>query len=282
MFIEVENLSKSYGDINAVKNISFTVNEGSLFSFLGTNGAGKSTTINILTTLLTPTSGTAIIDGHDVAKNPDEVRKLIGIVFQDSIMDDILTVEENLMVRGSFYGYKGDQLKQAVQKVITSTKSEDFAKQKYGTLSGGQRRRADIARALIHTPKILFLDEPTTGLDPKTRQDVWELIRILQKEKGMTIFLTTHYMEEASTSDQIIVIHKGEIKAQGTPEELKERYSQNLLRMTLKSGEQKVIPIKRTTDALTIIDDHRDEMTHVEIVSGTLDDVFLNLRGEDI
>jgi len=277
MLVEVKDLVKNFGDVYAVKGISFAVNEGSLFSFLGTNGAGKSTTINILTTLLKQTSGCAVVGGYDVEKNPDEVRNLIGIVFQDSIMDKMLTVEENLFVRGSFYGLKGGDLTKAVARVIEATKSLEFAKRRYGTLSGGQRRRADIARALINTPKILFLDEPTTGLDPKTRQDVWELIRNLQKEKGMTVFLTTHYMEEAAASDDIVVIHQGEIRAQGTPEELKERYCTDLLKITTKDGERKVYKIAKTIDALPIIDKQRGQIVHVEIISGTMDDVFLNL-----
>ena len=277
MLIEVKDLVKSYGEVEAVKGVDFTVTEGSLFSFLGTNGAGKSTTINILTTLLRQTSGVATIGGYDVSKNPSEVRNLIGVVFQDSIMDKMLTVEENLLVRGSFYGFTGNGLTEAVARVIEETKSWEFAKKKYGTLSGGQKRRADIARALINTPKILFLDEPTTGLDPKTRQDVWELIRNLQKEKGMTVFLTTHYMEEAAESDKVVVIHKGEIRAQGTPEELKERYCTDLLKITTKNGERRVYQIAKTTDAFPIIDEQREQIAHIEIISGTLDDVFLNL-----
>jgi len=277
LLIEVYDLVKFFGDVAAVKGINFAVKEGSLFSFLGTNGAGKSTTINILTTLMDQTSGTAVVGGYDVAKNPDKVRNLIGIVFQDSIMDKMLTVEENLLVRGSFYGLKGNELTKAVAKVIEATKSREFAKRRYGTLSGGQRRRSDIARALINTPKILFLDEPTTGLDPKTRQDVWELIRNLQREKGMTVFLTTHYMEEAAASDDIVVIHQGEIRAQGTPEVLKERYCTDLLKITTKDGERKEYKIAKTIDALPIIDEQRAQIAHVEIISGTMDDVFLNL-----
>ena len=277
LLIEVYDLIKFFGDVVAVKGINFTVKEGSLFSFLGTNGAGKSTTINILTTLMNQSSGTAVVNGYDVAKNPDEVRNLIGIVFQDSIMDKVLTVEENLLVRGSFYGLSGAELMSAVARVIEATKSREFAKQRYGTLSGGQRRRADIARALINTPKILFLDEPTTGLDPKTRQDVWELIRNLQKEKGVTVFLTTHYMEEAAESDDIVVIHKGEIRAQGTPETLKKQYCTDLLKITTINDERKVYKIAKTIDALPIIDEQREKIAHVEIISGTMDDVFLNL-----
>lgn len=280
MFIEVKNLKKNYGDVAAVKGIDFAVEKGSLFSFLGTNGAGKSTTISILTTLIKPTSGTAKVAGFDVVKDAERVRTLIGIVFQESILDKDLTVQENLEVRGSLYGYKGEQLNAAVKRVIELTQLEEIAKRRYKTLSGGQKRRTDIARALIHTPEILFLDEPTTGLDPKTRQDVWQLITDLQQTHGMTIFLTTHYMEEAANSDQIVIIHKGEIKAVGTPESLKEKYSTDTLKLTLNTGERQIIPIKKTTDAFAHIDPIKDTIDHIEIISGTLDDVFLTLRGE--
>ena len=277
MLIEVRDLKKSYGDVEAVKGISFTVEKGSLFSLLGTNGAGKSTTIAILTTLSNKSSGKVLINGMDVEKKPEEIRKMIGVVFQESLMDKVLTVEENLRIRGSFYGLRGKQLKKSVENVLEATKSLEFANRKYGTLSGGQRRRADIARALLNTPKILFLDEPTTGLDPKTRQDVWELIRTLQKEKGMTVFLTTHYMEEAAESDKIVVIHKGEIRAAGTPEQLKADYCTDILKITDKKGQRNIHRIEKTTDALPVIDSLKGEIAHIEIISGTLDDVFLNL-----
>ena len=277
MIIQVENLYKSYGDVEAVKGISFSVKEGMLFSFLGTNGAGKSTTINILTTLLSKTSGKTLVGGFDTDRYADEVRKLIGIVFQDSVLDDKLTVYENLAVRGSLYGLGGKQLKTSVERAIDMTDIREIASRPYEKLSGGQRRRVDIARALVNEPKLLFLDEPTTGLDPKTRQDMWHMIRSLQKETGMTVFLTTHYMEEAAESDDIAVIHRGEITARGTPAMLKEQYSFDRLKLTLTDGSSILKKLKHTVDALPIIDAHRANIAHVEIISGTLDDIFLNV-----
>jgi len=277
MVIKVENLSKTYGNVEAIKGVSFTVGEGSLFSFLGTNGAGKSTTINILTTLLAKTSGLAEVGGYDVGKEADKVRGLNGIVFQDSVLDVMLTARENLTIRGSLYGLHGLGLKSAVENAVRVTDIAEFAGRPYGKLSGGQRRRVDIARALIHTPKILFLDEPTTGLDPKTRRDIWLMIRNLQKTSGMTVFLTTHYMEEAADSDDIVVIHKGEIKAHGTPMELKMQYCSDLLKMTLENGEYIEQKLEKTTDALPIIEKYKARIANVEIINGTLDSVFLNL-----
>jgi multidrug/hemolysin transport system ATP-binding protein len=277
MLIKVENLSKSYGNVKAVKDISFNVREGNLFSFLGTNGAGKSTTINILTTLLTKSSGTATVNGYDVDKNAAQVRNLIGVVFQESVLDPLLTVHENLSVRGSLYGLRGAKLKSAVNNAVNATDISEFAARPYGKLSGGQRRRSDIARALVHTPKLLFLDEPTTGLDPKTRRDIWVMIRNMQKSSGMTVFLTTHYMEEAAESDDIVILEKGEIKAHGTPLELKVRYCTDLLKLTLTNGEYIEHTLAKTVDALPIIEQHKGNIANVEIINGTLDDVFLNL-----
>ena len=225
--IEVKNLVVKYGEMTAVDDITFSVKRGSLFSFLGVNGAGKSTTINVLTTLLAKTSGEVMIDGQPIHNN-SHVRNLIGVVFQDSVLDSNLTVKENLTMRGSLYGLKGTGLRTRINEIIQKTKMGDYANRRYGKLSGGQRRRADIARALINNPKLLFLDEPTTGLDPKSRQDIWELIRGLQTEHNMTIFLTTHYMEEAYDSDQIVIIHKGKIREQGTADELIEKYGKNI------------------------------------------------------
>jgi len=275
--VKVNNLSKNYANVKAVRDISFNVGEGDLFSFLGTNGAGKSSTINILTTLLAKTSGEATVGGFDIDREADNVRKLIGIVFQDSVLDDLLTVRENLTFRGSLYGINGTGLKKAVDHAIKITDVSDFADRPYGKLSGGQRRRSDIARALIHMPKLLFLDEPTTGLDPKTRRDIWQLIRNLQKTNGMTVFLTTHYMEEASESDDIVVINKGEIKAHGTPLELKMLYCSDLLKITLTNGEYIEHKLTTTVDALPIIEQYKGNITNVEIINGTLDDVFLTL-----
>jgi len=275
--IKVENLSKSFGNVEAVKNISFTVGEGSLFSFLGTNGAGKSTTINVLTTLLAGTSGIAEVGGYDVERDAAKVRSLTGVVFQDSVLDNMLTARENLTIRGSLYGLRGGALRDAVDNAVKITDISEFTARPYGKLSGGQRRRVDIARALIHTPKILFLDEPTTGLDPKTRRDIWLMIRDLQKSTGMTVFLTTHYMEEAAESDDIVVIHKGEIKAHGTPTRLKMQYCTDLLKITLVNGEYIEQKLEKTIDALPIIEQYKGSIANVEIINGTLDDVFLNL-----
>ena len=277
--IIVENLYKNYGDIQAVKGITFDVPAGALFSFLGVNGAGKSTTINILTTLLEKTSGFVSIGEYNIDEKPNDVRALIGVVFQESVLDKKLTVRENLLVRASLYGMKGKALKSAVDSAIQATGIAEFANRRYENLSGGQRRRTDITRALLHTPKLLFLDEPTTGLDPKARQEIWSLIRGLQKTSGMTVFLTTHYMEEAAESDNIAVIHKGEIIAQGSPEILKEEYARDKLKIMTQDGTRIEELLKRTTDALPIIDAYRDNIAHVEIISGTLDDVFINLTG---
>jgi len=279
MMIEVRDLSKVFDEVAAVRGISFTVPQGKLFSFLGTNGAGKSTTINILTTLLEQTSGEVKIDGFDIKTSAEQVRERIGIVFQDSVLDEELTVRENLMVRGGMYGKTRAELKTAVTRALELTQTMEYADRLYGKLSGGQRRRADIARALLHAPKLLFLDEPTTGLDPKTRRDIWELIRKLQKENGMTVFLTTHYMEEAADSDDIAIIHRGQILAQGSPAQLKEAYGHDTLKFTLADGTQFEHHLEKTTDAFELIDEHREAIVHVEIVSGTLDEVFLNLTG---
>lgn len=275
--VQVHHLYKTYGDVTAVNNIGFSVQKGSLFSFLGTNGAGKTTTISILTTLLAKTSGTAMIGGFDVARDAAQVRNLIGVVFQDSVLDPILTVRENLTVRGSLYGLHGPALKNAVEHAIKTTELFEFAARPYGKLSGGQRRRTDIARALIHTPKLLFLDEPTTGLDPKTRRDIWRLIRNLQQENGMTVFLTTHYMEEAAESDDIVVIHKGEIRAQGSPTELKARYCSDRVKLTLTNGKTVEQKLANTLEALPVIEQYKASLANVEIINGTLDNVFLNL-----
>ena len=275
--IKVEKLFKSYGDVNAINGISFDVTEGSLFSFLGTNGAGKSTTINVLTTLLAKTAGNVTVGKFDIEKESEKVRNLIGVVFQESVLDPILTVRENLMIRGSLYELRSANLKNAVDNAVKITNMGDYATRPYGKLSGGQRRRADIARSLVNMPKLLFLDEPTTGLDPKTRRDIWKLIRDLQKENNMTVFLTTHYMEEAAESDDIVIIHKGEIRASGTPLELKTQYCSDVLKLTLMNGEYIERKVEKTTDALPIIESQKGNIANVEIINGTLDDVFLNL-----
>src|SRR5690625_971004 len=227
--IEVEQLSKSFGDVKAINEISFYVEEGSLFSFLGTNGAGKSTTISILITLLKQDKGTIYVNGFTVGKHDDQIRKEIGVVFQDSLLDPLLTVKENLHIRGSFYGMSKQAREKAIMNAVAATNLTDFLNRPYGKLSGGERRRTDIARALIHQPAILVLDEPTTGLDAQSRKSILETILRLQEKTKMTVFLTTHYIEEAAESDFVVVMNKGKVIAKGTPEQLKSTYSSHQL-----------------------------------------------------
>lgn len=297
--LEVSGLKKSFGTINAVRGIDFYVEKGSLFAFLGVNGAGKSTTIDMLCTLLKPTGGNVVIDGMTLGKDDDKIRSCIGIVFQDSLLDLRLTVKENLTLRGGLYGLSRTDIKEAVKKVSALTEITEILNRPYGKLSGGQRRRVDIARALINTPKILFLDEPTTGLDPQTRKIVWETIRKLQKNTGMTVFLTTHYMEEAALADYITIMGKGEILAKGTPIELKQEYARDLLKIKPKNreelsavldkskvkyhchGETFNIKLDNTLDALDIVKPFQEYISNVEITNGTMDDVFLNVAGMD-
>src|SRR5699024_4558544 len=214
--------------------ISFYVEEGSLFSFLGTNGAGKSTTISILLTLLKQDKGTIHVKGFTVGKHDDQIRKEIGDVFQDRLLDPLLTVKENLSLRGSFYGMSKQTTEKAMMNAVAATNLTDFLNRPYGKLSGSERRRTDIARALIHQPSILVLDEPTTGLDAQSRKSIWETILRLQEKTKMTVFLTTHYIEEATESDFVVVMDKGKIVAKGTPEQLKTAYSAHRLVITPK------------------------------------------------
>lgn len=301
--IEVKSLAKSYfvqrKEVKAVKGIDFYVEKGTMFSFLGKNGAGKSTTIDILCTLLEPDAGTVMINGYELGKNDFDIRKSIGIVFQRSLLDPMLTVYENLKVRGRFYKFPRQKLKERIEAVTEIAQLGEFLHRPYEKLSGGQRRRADIARALVNTPKVLFLDEPTTGLDSRARKDIWATIRSLQQEKGVTVFLTTHYMEEAEQSDYITIIGHGEILAKGTPLELKMKYCHDLLKLvpknpdlfkqTLKEnqidfapkGEVIEIRLNSTIDAIPFIERFKDDITNVEIINGTMDDVFLDITGKD-
>jgi len=295
--IEVINLKKNYGNVKAVKGIDFHVNKGELFAFLGPNGAGKTTTIDIICTLLKPDSGTVTVNGHKLGKEDNKIRKDIGVVFQDNILDDILSVKENLYTRGSFYGMPSKDLSTAVEKASEAADVKSFYNRRYGRLSGGQRRRADIARALVNTPKILFLDEPTTGLDPQTRKSVWNTIRNLQKGTGMTVFLTTHYMEEADKADYVAIIDNGRISAKGTPSELRAEYSTDTLRLNPKdsnrltallkkhnikftiSGGAFFINISKTLDALPLINKVKSIISGFEVLSGSMDDAFVKITG---
>lgn len=300
--ITVSSLKKSFGEVQAVKGIDFSVKEGSLFAFLGPNGAGKSTTIDILCTLTQYDDGKVSVAGFDLDRDSDEIRKSIGVVFQDNLMDKKLTVRENLMIRAGFYHKAKTARKNAVENAAKYAEIQEFLDRKYGVLSGGQRRRADIARALLNTPRILFLDEPTTGLDPQTRKHIWETVDRLRKEHNMTIFLTTHYMEEAARADHIIIIDNGLIVAQGTPYEMKEKYSFEHIRVKVKKQHEESlrkyldekgvkwetktdyidIQVKSTLDALPLLCPVAEYIESFEVLYGTMDDVFLNITGKEM
>jgi len=293
--IEVQDLTKRYGEHEAVKGISFNVGEGEFFAFLGENGAGKSTTINILTTILEKTSGDVKIFSNTLGADDDEIRSLIGIVFQNSVLDDKLTVKENLYTRGSYYGLSRKETSARIESLGESLGLGDILRRKYETLSGGQRRRVDIVRALINRPKILFLDEPTTGLDPKSRKIVWDYIDLLRREEGMTIFLTTHYMEETRDADNVVMIDKGRILASGTPAELKKNYTNSRflwyagkspandrIASSISEGftydaDHYSVPVKG--DIIDILNRGREVFRDFEVIKGSMDDVFLNLTG---
>lgn len=295
--ITAQHIVKKFHDLTAVNDISFSVKAGTIFAFLGTNGAGKSTTINMLTTALKPTSGSVTIDGHMLGSDDDAIRKKIGVVFQQSILDPLLTVQENIAVRASFYGLT--DAAERIGELSELLDLGDFLNRRYGTLSGGQKRRADIARALIHEPAILFLDEPTAGLDPKSREDVWRAIYDLKKTSNLTVFLTTHYLEETERADDVYIINKGEIVASGTPQSLRSRYTSHVLIIEpkdikafaaklatskIKHGtNQGLISIKTDTSAaaLKLLGKFEADIADFEFRHGTMDDVFLSLTGQE-
>ncbi len=292
--IEINNLSKSFGDIKAVQDLSFRVKEGELFAFLGVNGAGKSTTINIMCAQLSKDSGSIIINGNDLDRSADQIKKDLGVVFQASVLDSALSVYDNLESRGALYGIIGESLKARVRELAKILDFEDLLKRPVGKLSGGQRRRIDIARALLHKPKILVLDEPTTGLDPQTRRLIWSVIMDLRKNEGMTIFLTTHYMEEAADADFVVIIDSGKISAEGTPLELKNQYTGDFITI-YGLDEDKVkllgyeyepirdayrIAVPNTSVATELIIAHPELFVDYEITKGKMDDVFLSVTGK--
>ncbi|MFQ7518507.1 MAG: ATP-binding cassette domain-containing protein [Clostridium sp.] len=299
--IEVRQLQKSYKDVKAVNKIDFYVEEGELFAFLGLNGAGKSTTIDMLCTFLKPDRGSIKINNYEVGKDDEKIKSLVGVVFQESVLDELLTVKENLITRSKLYNMSKDEFNKNLEEIADITGIREIINRQYRKLSGGQRRRVDIARALINKPKILFLDEPTTGLDPKTRKNVWDMIRTLQKDNNMTVFLTTHYMEEASKADYIVVMDKGVIAAKGTTDELKEKYAKD--KMIIYFDDEKsdfienylkennyeffiqnnniTIEINTTLDSIKIIDDCRIYINSFEVIKGSMDDVFLNITKGD-
>ena len=294
--IEIKHLSKSYGDILAVNDLSFEVKEGELFAFLGVNGAGKSTTINIVCTSLAKDIGEIIIDGYNLDNDKDKIKKTLGVVFQDSLLDLNLTVYDNLEVRASLYNIYKKEFKNRLVELADLLDFKDLLNRRIAKLSGGQRRRIDIARALIHRPKILILDEPTTGLDPKTRKMIWQVIFKLREKYKMTVFLTTHYMEEASEADYVVIIDKGQIKAEGTPHDLKNKYTLDFItiyniceddikRLNLKYFKIKdgyKLEVKNTATATKLILENKELFKDYEITKGKMDDVFINVTGKDL
>lgn len=294
--IEIQHLSKSFGDIKAVQDLSFRVKEGELFAFLGINGAGKSTTISILCGQLPKDGGTVTIDGADLDRNIDTVKQNLGVVFQNSVLDKALSVRDNLKSRAALYGITGAAFEARLQELAVLLDFSDLLKRTVGKLSGGQRRRIDIARALLHNPKILILDEPTTGLDPQTRKLLWDAVTRLRTEKRMTVFLTTHYMEEAADADYVIILDSGKISAEGTPIQLKNAYTGDFITLygadeaqvqslgvpyeSLHGAYRLAIPDTKT--ATRLITAHPELFTDYEIVKGKMDDVFLAVTGKNL
>ena len=294
--IKIDNLNKSYGNIKAVNNLSFRVKDGELFSFLGINGAGKSTTINMICGELKKDSGTILVCDKEVEQNYKYIKQKIGVVFQDSLLDKSLSVYDNLKLKAALYGITGNNFIKIYNELSNLFDLKEIEKQTIKQLSGGQRRRVDIARAIIHSPEILILDEPTTGLDPGTRKKIWKVLNSLRKEKKLTIFLTTHYMEEAVDSDYIVILDKGSIVAEGTPHELKNQYAHdtillysvqeykvknlNLPYTKIKDGFK--IEVKSLEDATNLIIKNKEIFKDYEIIKGKMDDVFLNATGYDL
>jgi len=293
--LKVSNLKKTFKDIKAVDDVSFFVKRGSLFAFLGQNGAGKSTTIKMITTLLSKDHGEVMLNDRN---DEDYIRNKIGVVFQENVLDDLLTVKENLMLRGTFYIKEKALVEERYSQLVKELNLESLENQRFKTLSGGQKRRVEIARALFSNPELLILDEPTTGLDPETRIIVWDVIEKLRSEKGITVFLTTHYMEEAANADFVTIIHKGKIVAEGTPSTLKNQYSKDYFKVIPNNKEELIkylnkqqrtfnkvadqyyVEINSSKDAITLIVDIKDNIKSFEVTKGTLDDVFVNVVGE--
>ena len=289
-------MHKTFGDVKAVRDLSFCVKEGELFAFLGVNGAGKSTTINILCGQLAKDSGTVNICGTDLDKDPDRIKRELGVVFQNSVLDKDLSVRDNLASRAALYGIRGRELQNRMVELARLLEFEDLLKRPVGKLSGGQRRRIDIARALIHRPKILILDEPTTGLDPQTRSILWQVIGDLRRNEGMTVFLTTHYMEEAADADYVVILDHGRIAAEGTPLTLKNIYTGDYITIYGEAEEQirKLgAPYEQLRDAYRVSVPHTSAATELicrypelfrdyEITKGKMDDVFLAVTGKKL
>lgn len=294
--MEIEHLSKSFGEVKAVQDLSFRVKEGELFAFLGVNGAGKSTTINIICGLLQKDSGSVRICGADIDRNADRVKWNLGVVFQNSVLDRSLTVRDNLVSRAALYGISGTALERRLTELDRLLGFRDLMKRPVGKLSGGQRRRIDIVRALLHSPEILILDEPTTGLDPQTRKLLWDAVSQMRKEQRMTVFLTTHYMEEAADADFVVILDSGKIAAEGTPLTLKNTYTGDFITM-YGVAEEAVkalgfpyepirdayrVAVPDTAAATRLIVQNPALFQDYEITKGKMDDVFLGVTGKKL
>ena len=294
--IKIDHLCKNFGDVKAVQDLCFRVKEGELFAFLGVNGAGKSTTINIMCGQLSKDSGSVIIDDADLDKNLNHIKGTLGVVFQNSVLDSALSVYDNLQSRAALYGITGVAFKERLSELAKLLDFVDLLKRTVGKLSGGQRRRIDSARALINRPKILILDEPTTGLDPQTRKTLWNVISDLRKNENMTVFLTTHYMEEAAEADYVVILDSGKISAEGTPLELKNTYTGDFITLygvdeatvkTLGVEYEQIrdayrLSVPNTAKATELITKHPDIFSDYEITKGKMDDVFLNVTGKKL
>ncbi len=294
--IEIEHLSKSFKEVKAVQDISFRVKEGELFAFLGVNGAGKSTTISIMCGQLSKDAGTVLISGKNTDDNINSIKREIGVVFQNSVLDKPLTVRENLQGRAALYGIDGKEFEDRLKELAKILDFEDLLKRTVGKLSGGQRRRIDIARALFHKPKILILDEPTTGLDPQTRRLIWNVVADLRKKENMTVFLTTHYMEEAADADYVVILDSGKIAAGGTPLQLKNTYTGDFITLygvdedTVKAfglpyeaiRDAYRISVPNTAKATELIAGNTQIFNDFEVTKGKMDDVFLSVTGKTL
>ena len=294
--IKIEELYKSYGEVKAVQGISFEVRKGELFAFLGLNGAGKSTTISILCGELAKDGGRVEINGKNLDENRLEIQREIGVVFQNTALDKPLTVEQNLRSRAALYGIVGEAFETRLKELSTLFSLDEILKRPLGKLSGGQRRRVDVARALLHNPQILILDEPTTGLDPQTRKTVWGVVENLRKEQNLTVFLTTHYMEEAADADYVVILDEGKIAAKGTPIDLKNEYAGDFLTLynvteeeikLLKKPYEKVVGgyrfrLHSTAEATEWIVKNPPLFQDYELTKGKMDEVFLAVTGKKL
>ncbi len=294
--IEIKNLTKYYGKLKAVDELSFSVREGELFAFLGVNGAGKSTTISVMCGALLRDGGSVVIDGKDIDKQMPDIKSELGVVFQNSVLDSALSVKDNLEIKACLYSIVGKDFEKRLEELTSLLQLGDILNRPVSKLSGGQRRRIDIARALLHKPKILILDEPTTGLDPQTRKTIWEIIAKLRKEENLTVFLTTHYMEEAADADYVIILDGGKIASEGSPLELKNRFVSDYITFygveeeeikKLSRPYEKIrdayrVAVKDTEEALRIYKESPELFKDIEIVKGKMDDVFLRATGKTL